>query len=183
LAAAADGEPRVFSIEGEAPLFAMAAAACVATALASARGSDFNARNVPFPERLANAFVSYAVPRKDRWPASLACSTLTVALESGRRRFSARPLVLTAITPGRFSIRKPALTRRSAGSGTWARSFRVIGLVQVGYPSMADRYTYVPLIGIFVAIAWGAGELAERSFTARSVVAAGRPARSRPASS
>jgi len=49
----------------------------------------------------------------------------------------------------------------------------VIGLVQVGYQSMADRYTYVPLIGIFVAIAWGAGELAERSFTARSVVAAG----------
>jgi tetratricopeptide (TPR) repeat protein len=38
----------------------------------------------------------------------------------------------------------------------------VIGLVQVGGQSMADRYTYVPLIGLFVAIAWGAVELAAR---------------------
>jgi len=30
----------------------------------------------------------------------------------------------------------------------------VIGLVQVGSQSMADRYTYVPLIGIFIIIAW-----------------------------
>ena len=30
----------------------------------------------------------------------------------------------------------------------------VIGLVQVGDQSMADRYTYVPLIGVFIMIAW-----------------------------
>ena len=35
----------------------------------------------------------------------------------------------------------------------------VIGLVQVGYQSMADRYTYVPYIGIFVIIAWGVPDL------------------------
>jgi len=35
----------------------------------------------------------------------------------------------------------------------------VIGLVQVGTQSMADRYTYVPLIGIFIMLAWGAAEL------------------------
>jgi tetratricopeptide (TPR) repeat protein len=33
----------------------------------------------------------------------------------------------------------------------------VIGLVQVGSQSMADRYTYIPSIGLFVALAWGAG--------------------------
>jgi hypothetical protein len=38
----------------------------------------------------------------------------------------------------------------------------VIGLLQVGRPSMADRYTYVPLIGLFVVVAWGAPELAAR---------------------
>ncbi len=31
----------------------------------------------------------------------------------------------------------------------------VIGLVQVGMQAMADRYTYVPLVGIFIAAAWG----------------------------
>ncbi len=35
----------------------------------------------------------------------------------------------------------------------------VIGLVQVGMQAMADRYTYVPLIGLFVTIAWGGTDL------------------------
>ena len=38
----------------------------------------------------------------------------------------------------------------------------VIGLIQVGAFAHADRYTYVPLIGIFMILAWGLGELAER---------------------
>ena len=38
----------------------------------------------------------------------------------------------------------------------------VIGLVQVGSQSIADRYTYVPLIGLFIIIAWGASELSTR---------------------
>ena len=37
----------------------------------------------------------------------------------------------------------------------------VIGLVQVGDQAMADRYAYIPLIGIFVMIAWGAADLAD----------------------
>jgi len=39
--------------------------------------------------------------------------------------------------------------------------FPVIGLVQVGRQAMADRYTYVPLIGIFIAIAWTTAWLAK----------------------
>jgi protein O-mannosyl-transferase len=35
----------------------------------------------------------------------------------------------------------------------------VIGLVQVGEQAMADRYTYIPLIGLFIAVAWGVPEL------------------------
>ena len=38
----------------------------------------------------------------------------------------------------------------------------VIGLVQVGLQSMADRYTYLPLIGVFIMLAWGGGALAAR---------------------
>jgi tetratricopeptide (TPR) repeat protein len=38
----------------------------------------------------------------------------------------------------------------------------VIGLVQAGSQAMADRYTYVPLIGMFIIIAWGLSELLER---------------------
>lgn len=38
----------------------------------------------------------------------------------------------------------------------------VIGLIQVGGQSMADRYTYIPLIGIFIIVAWGANDLLKR---------------------
>jgi tetratricopeptide (TPR) repeat protein len=38
----------------------------------------------------------------------------------------------------------------------------VIGIVQVGGQAMADRYTYVPLIGIFIILAWGIPDLAAR---------------------
>jgi tetratricopeptide (TPR) repeat protein len=38
----------------------------------------------------------------------------------------------------------------------------MIGLVQVGFQSIANRYTYVPSIGIFIALAWGACALTQR---------------------
>jgi protein O-mannosyl-transferase len=48
----------------------------------------------------------------------------------------------------------------------------VIGFVKIGDHALADRYTYVPLIGLFVIIIWGAGTLAERFHIDRRVVAA-----------
>jgi protein O-mannosyl-transferase len=39
----------------------------------------------------------------------------------------------------------------------------VVGIVQVGKQAMADRYTYIPLIGLFVMIVWGAADLADRT--------------------
>ena len=49
----------------------------------------------------------------------------------------------------------------------------VIGWVQVGAQGSADRYTYVPLIGIFIVIAWSAGELARAHRSLRPVLTAG----------
>jgi tetratricopeptide (TPR) repeat protein len=51
----------------------------------------------------------------------------------------------------------------------------VIGLVQVGEQAIADRYAYVPLIGIFVMAVWGAADLADSrqlSFRSRAKIAA-----------
>ena len=49
----------------------------------------------------------------------------------------------------------------------------VIGLVQVGNQAMADRYTYVPLIGIFIMVAWGVHALSESFKASRSLFIAG----------
>jgi Tfp pilus assembly protein PilF len=46
----------------------------------------------------------------------------------------------------------------------------VIGLVQVGKQSMADRYTYIPLIGLLIAIAWGATAAVHRIDAGRAVL-------------
>ena len=48
----------------------------------------------------------------------------------------------------------------------------VIGLVQIGMQSHADRYTYVPYIGLFVAVAWCLNVLAERGPIMRAAIAA-----------
>jgi Flp pilus assembly protein TadD len=46
----------------------------------------------------------------------------------------------------------------------------VIGLVQIGSQSMADRYTYVPLIGLFVAVAWGMHDISNKRRYGKVVV-------------
>lgn len=45
----------------------------------------------------------------------------------------------------------------------------VIGLVQVGGQAMADRYTYVPLVGVFIIIVWTIADLSEKNKAARKV--------------
>ena len=46
----------------------------------------------------------------------------------------------------------------------------VIGLVQVGIQSMADRYTYFPLVGIFVILAWSGAEIGQTFPSSSNVV-------------
>jgi protein O-mannosyl-transferase len=46
----------------------------------------------------------------------------------------------------------------------------VIGIVQVGAQGMADRYIYIPVIGVSIMLAWGAAELAARSSSLKTVV-------------
>ena len=46
----------------------------------------------------------------------------------------------------------------------------VIGLIQVGIQPHADRYTYIPMIGVSIVLAWGAAEVVERWPQARITV-------------
>ena len=47
----------------------------------------------------------------------------------------------------------------------------VIGFVRIGQHAMADRYTYIPLVGLFVVVVWGIEDLAKRLHTGRAVLA------------
>jgi tetratricopeptide (TPR) repeat protein len=46
----------------------------------------------------------------------------------------------------------------------------VIGIVQVGHQAMADRYAYVPMIGIFMIVAWGGYDLLSRYFNRQGIL-------------
>jgi tetratricopeptide (TPR) repeat protein len=51
----------------------------------------------------------------------------------------------------------------------------VIGLVQVGEQGMADRYTYVPLIGLYIIIAWALADLGKKSHRRRTLLIVSAP--------
>ena len=145
----------------KAPFFAMSAASCVVTFVVQRSGGAVQRlQDFTFTERLANAVLSYATYlRKTIWPSSLAI--VYPHPHIGLTAFSVigSALLLAAITVAALwrAERAPYL----AVGWLWylGTLVPVIGLVQVGAQAMADRYTYVPLAGLFIAIVWGAAEM------------------------
>lgn len=126
----------------------------------SAGGAVTSLEAIPVPARVANAAVSYvAYLGKMLWPAGLAAFYPHVALSlaSPRVVFSALGLLLATALVARQAARRPYLLV----GWLWylGTLVPVIGLVQVGSQAMADRYAYVPLLGIFIMLVFAADEL------------------------
>ena len=137
------------------PLLAMSAASSVVTFKAQhAAGAVAPIDVLPLSQRLANAIVAYVgYLYKAFWPVDLAV-IYPLPDQTSVAKTVLAILVIVGITIGvGVLIRKrPWL----AVGWLWflGTLVPVIGLVQVGDQSMADRYTYVPLIGVFIMIAW-----------------------------
>jgi len=119
---------------------------------------------IAFPAdfRIANAVVSYvSYILKMLWPAKLA-AVYPYPDEMPSWWVFGSLLVLIVVT----ALVAAQLQRRPYLTVGWlwflGMLVPVIGLVQVGSQAMADRYTYVPLIGLFLMAAWGVPELLER---------------------
>jgi tetratricopeptide (TPR) repeat protein len=116
-----------------------------------------------FPVRAGNALVSYAAYLgKVFWPYDLA-PLYPYPAEVPFMKVLAACLLLIAIT---------LLSVRFVRSAPWllfgwlwylGTLVPVIGLIKVGMQSMADRFTYIPSVGIFMMVVWGAGELVPSS--------------------
>jgi Flp pilus assembly protein TadD len=157
----------------KAPLLLLAGLSGIVTWIAqSGAGATQGGAEIPLPIRAANAALAYVgYLRKALWPHDLAAFyPYPVA---------GRPLA-TALSLA-FVAGLCALALRQARSRPWLAVglgwyllslLPVIGLVQAGEQAMADRYTYLPLTGIFVAAAWLLREGARRG---------GLPARVLPA--
>ncbi|MFZ3264587.1 MAG: tetratricopeptide repeat protein, partial [Terriglobales bacterium] len=150
------------------PLFFLAAASAWITLIAQ-RTAARTFEEFPFAVRIENAVVAYGLYLwKMLWPARLALYPHSaIALPAWQWILSTLVLVSVSALVVRFRRKRYLLVGWFWFLGTLVP---VIGLVQVGEASMADRYAYIPLIGIFVMIAWGLDDWAE----ARKVRAAWR---------
>lgn len=142
----------------KAPLFALAAAACVVTLyVQQAAGLVKSGPDRPLATRLENASVSYAFYiSKMFWPADLA-----VFYPYAGRALPAWKLIASALLLGAVSLGVAAAVyyRRwpyLAVGWLWYLGTLVpmIGLIQPGLHAATDRYTYIPLIGLEIALAW-----------------------------
>ncbi len=142
------------------PLFFLSAASCVITYFAQQKGGAVEPFCVhPFTVRVANALVSYtAYMGKMIWPSHPAILyPYPQGLILWQVAGAGMVLALMSYVVIRGARRHPYLVV----GWLWylGTLVPVIGLIQVGLQSMADRYTYVPLIGLFIIIAWGVPEL------------------------
>jgi protein O-mannosyl-transferase len=148
------GDARRLVLE-KLPFFALAGVSSYLTFLAQDRGeSVVSFVHLPLPERVENAIVSYVrYLGKIVWPSDLAVFYPHPAEWSGLQVNAAAALVIVMSVLAVLSIR-----RRPHLFCGWfwfvGTLVPVLGIIQVGGQSIADRYTYVPSIGLFVAGVW-----------------------------
>lgn len=155
------------------PLLALAALSSVVTLVAQREAASSLAA-LPLPERLGNAAAALVVYLEMLvWPAGLAVFY--------PHKGAPPPLVLAgsvllllALTWGAWHARRRFPFLLVGWLWFVGSLVPVIGLVQVGEQALADRYTYVPYVGLGLALAEGARQLARRHAVAgRALVAAG----------
>jgi Tfp pilus assembly protein PilF len=138
------------------PFLVLSAVSCVITFIVQQRGGAVAALvRIPMASRIENAFVSYGrYLGKTFWPDNLAVLyPRPIHWSAGLVVFSLMLVIGLSVAAVWFGRKFPfALT-----GWFWfvVTLVPVIGLVQVGMQSMADRYTYLPLIGVFVVLVWG----------------------------
>jgi tetratricopeptide (TPR) repeat protein len=153
------------------PLLAMSTASSVLTEMAQgAGGSVMGLSLLPVSIRIENALISCgAYIGKTLWPVRLATYyPLRFSPPLGDAVASAA--ILIAITALVLYCRR----QRYLAVGWFfflLALVPIIGIVQVGFQGMADRYMYVPAIGLFMAVVWGGGEIVERLATSKAVPA------------
>jgi tetratricopeptide (TPR) repeat protein len=146
------------------PLFVLSAILSVITFIVQRRGGTMSGLgSVPFRFRISNALVSYvAYIKKMIWPTRLA-----VFYPHPFDKLPMWQVVASAVLLIIITIAVILLIRRRkypAMGWFWYMGILVpvIGLVQVGAQARADRYTYLPFIGLFIIIAWGLKDLSAK---------------------
>jgi tetratricopeptide (TPR) repeat protein len=150
-------------IREKIPLIILSVAVSVGTLLLQPRnGSIGSFEALPLSYRLENAAVSYVLYiAKMFWPSRLAALyPLRAEIPAAWWMFSV--LLLVAITVAALKTKKSYPYFIVGWLWYLGTMVPVIGLIQAGDQSMADRFTYIPLIGLFIIVAWGVPDVLRR---------------------
>jgi len=153
------------------PFFFLAAISSVVT-FSVQQTSGSVASFIPLKARVANALFSYvSYITKMIWPLKLAVFYPHPGNDLPLWQAAGSGLLLIIISI--LVIRVARLHAYLIVGWLWylGTLVPVIGLVQVGAQAMADRYTYVPLIGLFIIIAWGSPHIVAKLSYHRIVLA------------
>jgi tetratricopeptide (TPR) repeat protein len=165
----ASGRPRLATLLlDKLPLLLIALAACVLSYLAQLDAETVaSLADIPLPARIANAVVSYVrYLQMALVPTNLACFYPRQTWQLWQ--IIACAALLAAITAAVIC------SRRGYAVVGWCWYLialaPAIGILQVGDQAMADRYTYLPFIGVFLTAAWALAEAAGRWPHARRAI-------------
>lgn len=153
-------------------LFAMSAATAVVTIYTQrAGGTITNLETLPMRFRIENAIYSYfRYLAKGLWPTTLSPFYPHPAGSLALWKVIGATLLLVAIT---FAVWRYRDRRYLVTGWFWylGAMVPVIGIVQTGHHAMADRYTYIPFLGLFILVVWLMAELAGNSKVMQPVLA------------
>jgi hypothetical protein len=160
-------------IREKMPLFLLAITSAIITlSVQEYKGAVQSIDSIPLGLRLQNVVVSYiAYLLRAIWPVALAPlypfpSFIPIWQVAG----AFMVLSLMSLAIARAARPRPYL----AFGWCWylGTLVPVIGLIQVGLQASADRYTYLPLIGVFIMVAWGLPDIIARWPYRRTILAA-----------
>jgi len=156
------------------PLFALVAASAVITTIAQSHGGAVRTfQDFPIALRLTNALVSYVkYLLLTFWPNDLGVYYPYTTAGTPAWQIICAAFLLIGITAFCFFQRKSRPYLVVGWLWFLGALVPVIGIVQVGGQTMADRYFYIPSIGLFIVIAFGLADIAKTRRVAPSLSAA-----------
>jgi len=153
------------------PLIVLALAGALGTLIYETRhGSVTGLELLPISERVANAFIWYVTYlARMFWPAHLSAFYPYPAHLPSWGVILGAIATIAAVSAEAWRLRARAPYLLVGWAWYLVTLLPLVGLVQAADQATADRFTYIPLIGIFIALVWGIWALASRSSIFRAV--------------
>jgi len=152
------------------PLLSLSAGSCLAT-VAGQTGAVVSMQPLPFAWRIGNALVSYITYiRQMIWPVRLAVFYPHLENHLSLWQIGFAIALLIAVSAIAFILRKDRPYLIVGWLWYLLMLVPVIGVVQINLQGHADRYTYLPAIGLYLVVAWGMADLSESWLYRRQIL-------------